>query len=36
MSYVFYCYGASKTGNPLTVLGEILQTIRDKNAPDIF
>ncbi len=36
MSYMFYCYGASKTGNPLTVWGEILQIILVKNAPDIF
>ncbi len=35
-SYMFYCEGASKTGNPLPVCGEILQTILVKNASDIF
>jgi hypothetical protein len=34
--YVFYCYGASKKGNPLTMRGDILQTILVKNAQDIF
>ncbi len=29
-------FGASKTGNPLTVQGEILQTILVKSAPDLF
>ncbi len=29
-------YGASKTGNPLTMWGDILQTHLVQNAPDIF
>ncbi len=29
-------YGANMTGNPLTVRGEILQTILVKSAPDLF
>jgi hypothetical protein len=32
MEYVFY----SKSGNPLTVWAEILQTVLAKNAPDNF
>ncbi len=29
-------YGVSKTGNPVSMRGEILQTLLVKNAPDIF
>ncbi len=35
-TYVFCCYSASKKGNPLTMRGDILQTILVKNEPDIF
>jgi hypothetical protein len=32
----YYMYCASKTGNPLTLRGEILQTILVKIAPGLF